>query len=87
MRPRKPARADLLLLGELNYAGPLVAEVTGIPVGQLCAGAALVFFGIRSAGAAAVSAAGAGRQGGAGDGARDAAAGAVCDPQVAGADL
>ena len=27
----EPARADLLLLGELNYAGPLVAEVTGIP--------------------------------------------------------
>jgi len=27
----KPKRADLLLLGELNYAGPLVAEVTGIP--------------------------------------------------------
>jgi UDP:flavonoid glycosyltransferase YjiC (YdhE family) len=27
----KPARADLLLLGELNYAGPVVAEVTGIP--------------------------------------------------------
>jgi UDP:flavonoid glycosyltransferase YjiC (YdhE family) len=27
----KPDRADLLLLGELNYAGPLVAEVTGIP--------------------------------------------------------
>ena len=26
-----PERADLLLLGELNYAGPLVAEVTGIP--------------------------------------------------------
>ncbi len=26
----QPARADLLLLGELNYAGPLVAEVTGI---------------------------------------------------------
>jgi rhamnosyltransferase subunit B len=26
-----PARADLMLLGELNYAGPLVAEVTGIP--------------------------------------------------------
>jgi rhamnosyltransferase subunit B len=26
-----PARADLLLLGELNYAGPLVAEVSGIP--------------------------------------------------------
>ena len=26
----KPERADLLLLGELNYAGPLVAEVTGI---------------------------------------------------------
>ncbi|MGC1462954.1 MAG: glycosyltransferase [Terracidiphilus sp.] len=26
-----PLRADLLLLGELNYAGPLVAEVTGIP--------------------------------------------------------
>ena len=26
----KPARADLLLLGELNYAGPIVAEVTGI---------------------------------------------------------
>jgi UDP:flavonoid glycosyltransferase YjiC (YdhE family) len=27
----QPSRADLLLLGELNYAGPLVAEVTGIP--------------------------------------------------------
>lgn len=27
----RPKRADLLLLGELNYAGPLVAEVTGIP--------------------------------------------------------
>jgi rhamnosyltransferase subunit B len=27
----KPVRADLLLLGELNYAGPIVAEVTGIP--------------------------------------------------------
>lgn len=26
-----PERADLLLIGELNYAGPLVAEVTGIP--------------------------------------------------------
>lgn len=26
----KPERADLLLLGELNYAGPLVAEMTGI---------------------------------------------------------
>ena len=26
----KPERADLLLLGELNYAGPLVAEKTGI---------------------------------------------------------
>jgi UDP:flavonoid glycosyltransferase YjiC (YdhE family) len=27
----KPERADLLLVGELNYAGPLVAEMTGIP--------------------------------------------------------
>ncbi len=27
----QPERADLLLLGELNYAGPLVAETTGIP--------------------------------------------------------
>jgi UDP:flavonoid glycosyltransferase YjiC (YdhE family) len=27
----QPQRADVLLLGELNYAGPLVAEVTGIP--------------------------------------------------------
>jgi rhamnosyltransferase subunit B len=27
----RPVRADLLLLGELNYAGPIVAEVTGIP--------------------------------------------------------
>src|SRR5271165_4153283 len=27
----KPQRADLLLLGELNYAGPIVAEKTGIP--------------------------------------------------------
>jgi len=26
-----PTRADLMLLGELNYAGPVVAEVTGIP--------------------------------------------------------
>ncbi|HKN20548.1 MAG TPA: glycosyltransferase [Terracidiphilus sp.] len=26
-----PTRADLLLLGELNYPGPIVAEVTGIP--------------------------------------------------------
>jgi rhamnosyltransferase subunit B len=26
----EPARADLMLLGELNYAGPLVAEATGI---------------------------------------------------------
>jgi rhamnosyltransferase subunit B len=26
----RPERADLLLVGELNYAGPLVAEVTGI---------------------------------------------------------
>ena len=26
-----PVRADLLLMGELNYAGPIVAEVTGIP--------------------------------------------------------
>lgn len=27
----QPERADLLLLGELNYAGPIVAEITGIP--------------------------------------------------------
>jgi UDP:flavonoid glycosyltransferase YjiC (YdhE family) len=27
----QPVRADLLLLGELNYAGPIVAEATGIP--------------------------------------------------------
>ena len=27
----KPVRADLLLIGELNYAGPIVAEVTRIP--------------------------------------------------------
>ena len=27
----QPQRADLLLLGELNYAGPIVADVTGIP--------------------------------------------------------
>lgn len=27
----QPARADLLLLGELNYAGPIVAEKTAIP--------------------------------------------------------
>ena len=26
-----PQRADLLVLGELNYAGPLVADTTGIP--------------------------------------------------------
>jgi MGT family glycosyltransferase len=27
----KPERTDLLLMGELNYAGPIVAEMTGIP--------------------------------------------------------
>ena len=27
----KPVRAELMLLGELNYAGPIVAELTGIP--------------------------------------------------------
>lgn len=27
----QPVRADLMLLGELNYAGPIVADVTGIP--------------------------------------------------------
>jgi rhamnosyltransferase subunit B len=27
----QPVHADLLLLGELNYAGPIVAEITGIP--------------------------------------------------------
>ncbi len=27
----QPVRADLLLVGELNYAGPIVADVTGIP--------------------------------------------------------
>lgn len=27
----QPVRADLLLLGELNYAGPIVADKTGIP--------------------------------------------------------
>jgi rhamnosyltransferase subunit B len=27
----QPTRADLLLVGELNYAGPIVAEKTGIP--------------------------------------------------------
>jgi rhamnosyltransferase subunit B len=27
----RPARADLMLLGELNYAGPVVADATGIP--------------------------------------------------------
>lgn len=27
----RPARADLLLVGELNYAGPVVADVAGIP--------------------------------------------------------
>jgi UDP:flavonoid glycosyltransferase YjiC (YdhE family) len=26
-----PERADLMLLGELNYAGPIVADITGIP--------------------------------------------------------
>jgi rhamnosyltransferase subunit B len=27
----RPERADLMLLGELNYAGPVVADITGIP--------------------------------------------------------
>lgn len=27
----RPMRADLMLLGELNYTGPIVAEATGIP--------------------------------------------------------
>ena len=79
----KPARADLLLLGELNYAGPIVAEVTGNQVGQLCAGAAFIFFGLRSAGTAAVSEVGARRQGCAGIWPRHQARGAIREPQVA----
>jgi len=74
----KPERADLMLLGGRGY---------GNQMGELCAGAAELFFGFRPASAADVSAAGAGGQDGALDGAGDAAAGAVCEPQVAAADL
>ncbi len=79
----KPERADLLLLGELNYAGPLVAEVTGNSVGQLRAGAALVFLRLRSAGAARLPAAGARRRSRAGASGELSSGGAFCKPQVA----
>jgi UDP:flavonoid glycosyltransferase YjiC (YdhE family) len=46
-----PVRADLLLLGELNYAGPIVAEITGIP----WASSVVLLLGLRSASAAHVS--------------------------------
>ena len=82
----KPARADLLLLGELNYAGPMVAEVTGIPWASYVL-APFSFFSAfdppvlppypRLARADKIG----------GDGARDAAAGAICYAQMAGADL
>ncbi len=38
--------ADLLLAGELVYQAPIVAEVTGIPVGLACARAAVLFFSL-----------------------------------------
>ena len=56
----KPERADLLLLGELNYAGPIVAEVTGIPWASYVLAPLILLFSFRSAGFADVSAAGAG---------------------------
>ena len=82
----KPARADLLLLGELNYAGPIVAEVTGIPWASYVLAPFSFFSAFDPPVLPPLSKAGARRQS-AGDGARDEAAGAVCDAQMAGADL
>ena len=78
-RPAAAGRAELC--GAAGGGG------NGDPVGELRAGAALVFFRIRSAGAAHVSAAGAGGQDSAWDGPGDQAAGAVCEPEVAAAHL
>ena len=83
----KPERADLLLLGELNYAGPLVAEVTGIPWASYVLAPLSFFSAFDPPVLPPVSAAGAGGQGGAGIWAGDQAAGAVCEPEVAAADL
>ena len=82
----KPERADLLLLGELNYAGPIVAEVTGIPWASYVL-APFSFFSAFDPPVLPPYPRLARADKSAGDGARDEAAGAVCDAQVAGADL
>jgi rhamnosyltransferase subunit B len=83
----RPRRADLMLLGELNYTGPIVAEVTGIPWASYVL-APFSFFSAYDPPvlppypklAKAESAL-------PGDGARHSAGGAVCHAQLAGADL
>ena len=85
LRPN-PQRADLLLLGELNYAGPLVAEVTGIPWASYVL-APLSFFSAFDPPVLPPYPRLARADTAAGLWARDQAAGALCQPQVAGADL
>ena len=82
MRPRQPVRADLLLLGELNYAGPLVAEVTGIPWASYVLAPLSFFSAFDPPVLPPYPAPGARRQG-AGNGAGHAQAGAACNPQMA----
>ena len=80
----KPVRADLLLLGELNYAGPIVAEVTGIPWASYVL-APFSFFSAFDPPVLPPYPRLARADKSEGHGARDAAAGAVCDAQMAGA--
>ena len=82
----KPVRADLLLLGELNYAGPIVAEVTGIPWASYVL-APFSFFSAFDPPVLPPYPRLARADKAARDGARDAAAGALCHAQMAGADL
>jgi hypothetical protein len=77
--------ADLLVTGELAYAGSDCRGEDGGAVGLVRAGAVFVFFGIRSAGAAAVSGAGKDAGSGACAGTRGGALRQVCDAEVAGA--
>ena len=70
----KPVRADLLLLGELNYAGPIVAEMTGIPWASYVLAPLSFFSAFDPPVLPPYPQAGEGRQEGAGNGARDQAA-------------
>ena len=78
----KPARADLLLLGELNYAGPIVAEVTGIPWASYVL-APFSFFSAYDPPVLPPYPKLAQRRQGSGHGPCHAAAGALCHAQVA----